>query len=472
MLKKALMIVSGSAFVSALGLVRNLVIARILSPEDYGIASTLAISMSIVEMMSYFGLQLLIVVDKDGDDPHFQRATQGFQVLRAVFSAVVMFLIARPYAAFLGVEHVAWAYEVMALVPLIYGFQHYDIHRLKRHMNFRPAILSQTVPAVAGLVAVWPLASAFGDYRVMLGSILVQALATVAIAHAVSERPYRLSLDLALIRRAMGFGWPLLLNGILLFGVFNGEKLIVGRELGMAVLAVFSMGFTLTLTPTLVLASSVQSLFLPRLSAVQDNPAEFNRIGAITMEASLSVGLLLVLGTALVGGPVVSLLLGEKYSSILAILMPLAILQGIRSAKTGCAVVALARKRSGNAIAGNVARVAALPLAWWIAISTGDVIAIIWVGVLAEIVGLTVALYLVRRRAGLSLRPVLRTMSLTALAYAIAGALATSHPAEAGFVENLHLGHLAIAIACAAALASMGGLRRFLLFRLRGRGAA
>jgi O-antigen/teichoic acid export membrane protein len=140
------------------------------------------------------------------------------------------------------------------------------------------------------------------------------------------------------------------------------------------------------------LASSVQSLFLPRLSAVQDNPAEFNRIGAITMEASLSVGLLLVLGTALVGGPVVSLLLGEKYSSILAILMPLAILQGIRSAKTGCAVVALARKRSGNAIAGNVARVAALPLAWWIAISTGDVIAIIWVGVLAEIVGLTVAL--------------------------------------------------------------------------------
>ena len=38
MLKKAFMLVSGNAFGSALLLVRNLIIARLISPEDYGIA--------------------------------------------------------------------------------------------------------------------------------------------------------------------------------------------------------------------------------------------------------------------------------------------------------------------------------------------------------------------------------------------------------------------------------------------------
>ena len=77
MLKKAFLVVTGNAFGSALLLLRNLIVARLVSPHDYGIASTFAIVMSLVEMLSYVGLNQLMVVDKDGDDPHFQRAMQG-----------------------------------------------------------------------------------------------------------------------------------------------------------------------------------------------------------------------------------------------------------------------------------------------------------------------------------------------------------------------------------------------------------
>ncbi len=66
MLRNAFMLVSGNAFGSALLLVRNLIIARLVSPEDYGIASTFAVAMSIVEMLSYLGLNQMIVVDRDG----------------------------------------------------------------------------------------------------------------------------------------------------------------------------------------------------------------------------------------------------------------------------------------------------------------------------------------------------------------------------------------------------------------------
>ncbi len=469
MLKKALMLVSGNAFGSALLLVRNLLVARLVSPEDYGIASTFAIAMSVVEMLSYFGLNQMIVVDKEGDDPKVQRGLQGFQLLRGVMSGLILYAIARPYARLLGVEEVTWAYELMALLPVINGLQHYDIHRLKRHLVFRPWIVSQSAPPLIALVTLWPLALMYGDYRIMLVSLFIQHGSMVLLSHLTAERSYSLGLDFSLMRRATVFGWPLLLNGILLFGVFNGERLIVGNQLGMAQLAVFSMAITLTLTPTLVLAGACQSLFLPQLSGARDRPDAFRWLGVAATEAGLAIGILLILGMVLVGGPLMHLLLGEKYSAILVLLIPMAVLQALRVSKTGASTVALSRERSGNAAASNLFRVASLPLSWLAVRETGNVLAVISIAMVAEMLGYLLSLRLAARRAGLDLQPLILPSGLSAMACAVALAEAQFSPPRAGFIENLDWSRWAVVVTCLGALASMTALRGYVIKRIRRR---
>lgn len=467
MLKKAFLLVSGNAFGSALLLLRNLVVARLVSPEDYGIASTFAVAMSIVEMLSYLGLNQMIVVDKDGDDPRVQKAMQGFQLFRGVVSSAVLYLVAVPYARFLGVEHVAWAYQVIAVIPLVSGFQHFDMHRLKRHMIFRPWIMTQAIPPLVSVLVLWPLALIYSDYRIMLVSLLVQAASMVVLSHLMAERRYGLAFDFALIRRATAFGWPLLLNGALLFGVFNGERLIVGRELGMGQLAVFSMAITLTLTPTLVLGGATQSLFLPRLSALREDAKQFQWLGVAAVEAGLAIGLLLLMAVVLVGGPVVSLLLGPKYAAILTILVPMAVVQAARVAKTGTSNVALAKERSGNAAAANAVRVLSLPLSWYALIRTGDIMIVMEIAVIAEAIGYIVSLRLVATRAGLALRPLVVPSVLTVAACLAAYVEARLLPPQADLVANLTWSRWAVAGICVLALASMTALRGYLLRRFR-----
>ncbi len=465
MLKKAFLVVSGNAFGSALLLLRNLIIARIVSPHDYGIASTFAISMSIVEMLSYVGLNQLMVVDKDGDDDRFQRAMQGFQVLRGMTSCAILFVIAHPYARFLEIPDLAWAYQIIAFIPLVNGLQHFDQHRLKRHMRFGPSIVTQSVPPLVSVLLLWPIALIYDDYRIMLVSLFVQAGSMVVLSHATAERPYRLSFDLGLIRKATRFGWPLLLNGILLFGVFNGERLIVGRELGMAQLAVFSMAITLTLTPTLVMGGAAQSLFLPKLSAAREDARSFNWLGVAAIEGGLAIGLLLLLGTVLVGGPLVHLLLGAKYEAMLAILMPMAVMQAVRVAKTGASTVALARGRSGNSAVANIFRVLSLPVSWYAVTHTGSVFAVLWIGTAAEALGYAVSLRLAAQRTGLSLRPVILPSVVFALACAAALAEAHLLPPQTGLLANLHWTRWAAAAVIVAGLASLTGLRGYLIRR-------
>lgn len=456
------MLVSGNAFGSALLLIRNLIIARLVSPEDYGIASTFAVAMSIVEMLSYLGLNQMIVVDRDGDDPAVQKAMQGFQLLRGVLSSLILLAIAVPYARFLGVEHVAWAYQVIAFIPLVNGLQHFDMHRLKRHLNFRPWIVTQAIPPLVSVLAIWPLAYLYGDYRIMLVSLFIQAGSMVALSHVMAERRYALSLDFALIRRATVFGWPLLLNGVLLFGVFNGERLIVGRELGMSQLAVFSMSITLTLTPTLVLAGATQSLFLPALSGARDRIESFRWLGTAAVEAGLAIGVGLILGMALLGGPMIHLLLGAKYAGMLDILVPMAVMQAVRVAKSGASTVALAKERSGNAAAANLIRVLSLPLSWYAVTHTGDVLTIIYIAMAAEVAGYLVSLRLAAKRTGLLLGPLVLPSLLSTLAGVAALMDAQYYPPRPGLVDHLVWTRWFVAVFCLAALFSMSALRGYL----------
>lgn len=407
MFKKALLLLSGNASTSLLLLARNLIIVRLISVADYGVAATFAMAMAVVEMASALGLQQQIIQSKNGDDPHFQSALQGFQVFRGVVSGGVMFAFAGPLAQFLGIPEVTWAYQVLALVPVLNAFGHFDIHRLHRQMRFAPMVMSSMVPAFLALALVWPLSIWFGDWRVMLWSIIAQAMFMVIISHLVAERPYRLTWDSKITAGCLQFGWPLLINAVLLFLVFQGDKVIVGRLLGMEALAIFSMGVTLSLTPTLVLATSAQNLLLPNLSRIAHETDQgrdrFDAMARVAIQAALLNGALVILVGSLFGTGLIHLLLGARYETLGALFYAFTMVYGIRVFKTGPATVALSRGFTGNSMIANLPRVAALPLGWLLLRNGGTIEQLLWLGIATETIGFMVALALIMRRPGVSI---------------------------------------------------------------------
>ena len=463
MFKSALLLLSGNIVGSLMLLVRNLVVARLISVEDYGIAATFAISMAIVETITALGLHQLIVQDSKGNDPDMQAGLQGFHLLRGIFSSLTLFLLAGPIASFLGIPEVSWAYQMLAFLPAIYGLIHYDIYRLQRQMNYLPSILSTSIPAFLSVLLIWPLFSLFGDYRVMLFSVLAQGAMGVVTSHLMAERPYRLTLDPAIMKQAFGFGWPLLLNNILLFAVFQGDKLIVGRELGLATLAIFAMGFTLTLTPTLVAAKSTQSFFLPQLSASKADPARFFSLSMTTLQISLVSGLLVVFAAVAVGKPLILFLLGQKYADLIPYLTWLAILQALRVFKGGSSVTALAQGQTSNAMIANLFRAISLGFAWYVAAHGGDILAIIWIAIAGEAIGYPVSLLLVRYRLKLSLKPMVAPILLSVATLGMA-ALQTTQSDVAGSLRTWSV--VGMTLLFLLSLATMHDLRRYIFKRV------
>lgn len=419
MFRPALLLLSGNAATSLLLLARNLAVAWLIPVADYGIAATFAIAVAVIEMASHLGLQQQIVQSRDGDDPRFQATLQGFQLLRGTAAAVILFVSAGAIAGFLGIPEAAWAYQVLAVWPLLNALQHFDIHRLNRQMRFRPVVLTGAMPALVSLLAIWPLALAFGDYRVMLWAIVLEIALKCAVSHALAERPYRLGFDRRIMAGSLRFGWPLLLNGAVLFAVFQGDKLIVGRELGMEALAVFAMGLMLTLTPVMVLSQAAQRLLLPVLSpASRADPAReagFQRMATVALQGHLLGGIALIAATYLVLQPLVALIFGDKYAATAALLPLLAAIQTLRLFKGACSTIALSRGQTANVLIANGVRILSLPLAWWLTQQSGSLMAVLWVALVAEGLSYGIALGLIRGRLSVSLRGLAAPLAFTLL---------------------------------------------------------
>ena len=462
MFRKAALIFTGNAAASLLLLLRSLLIGRMISVADFGIAATFALVMAVVEMLSAMGLQQQIVQARDGDDPYFQSAIQGFHLLRGVMSALLIVMLAGPIAAFMGVPEVAWAYRVLALVPLLNGLTHFDIHRLSRGMDFLPMILAKVLPALGSVLSIFLLVVWFGDYRVMLFAVLVQTVIALATSHLTARRAYRFRLDRVVMLRSLRFGWPLLLNGILLFLVFQGDKIIVGRELGMEDLAILSMGFTLTLAPTLLIAGSVQNLFLPPLSAAQDDPVRFERLAMATIQIVLALGLAMLTGVTLFGGPFVVLVLGERYAALPPLLIWMALMQAIRVFKAASSIIALSRGQTANPMIANLTRAVTLPLAWYAAVQGGDLAVVIWIGIGGEAAGLAISFALIFWRLPLSPRCMVPPAAAAAAVLAVVMLYAALVPSEAAGKLPPPWVWAALAITGAGMVWTMRDLRAYL----------
>lgn len=382
-------LLSGNSAIAALTLLRNIFAARMIGVEQFGIAAALAIVATGIEMATNLGLPQMLVRDARGATPRFQASLHFVQLIRGALAAGMLYLLAPYIAAFFQMEEVAWAFRVLAFMPLANSLLHLDAFRFQRSGRFGPSIVIGLGPALLALMLIWPLFETYGDFRVLLFASFVQCIGTVILSHLIAEQRFKLVVARRHWPDVWTFGGPMALNGLLLLFVFHGEKILVAHLSGPADLAVIAMGFTLTLTPALILGRSLQTYALPKLSQTTDQTA-FEIAANRLMKLCLAVAILAT--SALCAfSPLVTVLLGSDFSALQGLFPLLAILHGLRIARSGPTIAALAKGHSLNAVWGNLPRIAALPLGYLWLSSSGGLTGLIWIALAAEAAGLALS---------------------------------------------------------------------------------
>ena len=353
--------------------------------------------MFVVEMLSDLAVNKIVVQDAQGDRAEFMCSGHAFQILRGVISALAVFLLAGPISIFFEIPQTQWAFEILAVVPLLRGFVHLDLSRFQRSFRFTPVAVAEAAPQLVTLIMAWPLALITDDYSAVVWLILIQNIVYLSLSHFFAERSFSLSWNSDIVKRIFQFGWPLLLNGLLMFIILQGDKVLVGKFFSMLELGWYSAAFALALVPAMLVMKVAYTLLLPLMSRVKNDQELFTRNSETVFQLGLFLSVLYTAFFSLFGGFLITLLFGDAFSSGAYLMSWLGFMQGIRIAKSGPYSSAIALGNTKIPLASNLARGLCFVLAI-LALSHGaSILQLVLIAVAGEILAYLLGLMLLSR---------------------------------------------------------------------------
>lgn len=288
------------------------IVARLLTPADYGLVAMGGVLIGLVQFVSELGLSSAIVRDRSLDEDQIAHLG-GLSVLLGVAFFALCAAIAEPVAQF---------YRQPALVPIVIalsstfllrGFQVLPRALMMRELSFRRlAAIDVMEGAVLGGATLVAALLGAGYWSLVIGN-LAAALAS-AVAFRVS-RGHRLRFfgPIARVRGALALGWHIVVTRIAWYVYTSADTVVIGRVLGSSVLGAYSFGATLATIPVDRVASVLNRVAYATFAEVQTDVAAMRRYFVSFAEAIAFLTMPAAIGLALVADLFVPVALGPQW---------------------------------------------------------------------------------------------------------------------------------------------------------------
>jgi O-antigen/teichoic acid export membrane protein len=246
---------------------RTIILSRMLSPRDLGIAIALTVLLSTAELISDFGLDRYLISRDPAEDTRALAAAHGLQLARGLVLAVIIWFSAPVIAELFAEPGLGANFRWCAVILLIRDLAHLEIRQIQRDFRYRPEAAAILLARTAALLVVYPAAREFGDFRAMIASLLVDAVVYTVASHIAAKYRYSVvTADRRIWREAIAYSLPLTLNGIGLAATSQLDRALVSHWFGVATLALYALVLNLAVVPASIIHSVLNLLSVSLLA--------------------------------------------------------------------------------------------------------------------------------------------------------------------------------------------------------------
>lgn len=301
----------GAQFIT---LIVSIVLARILTPGDFGTVSLVMVFTTIMQVFVDSGLGTALIQKKDADDLDFSSVFYfNFVVCLILYAGM---FIAAPYIArYYSDSSLTAIIRVISLTIVISGVKGIQQSYVSRNMLFKRFFFSTLGGTIFS--AIFGIGMAYAGCGVW--SIVVQQLSntvidTLILWITVKWRPKRM-FSWERLKGLLSYGWKLLVSSLLDTFYNNLRNLIIGKIYTSADLAYYNQGDKFPKVIVMNINASIDSVLLPSMSGHQDNAERVKSMTRRAIKTSTYIMAPLMMGLLFCAEPIVKLLLTEKWLS-------------------------------------------------------------------------------------------------------------------------------------------------------------
>ena len=292
--------------------VLSIVLARLVSPDDYGVIALILVFIQIATVFIQSGFNTALIQKKDSDDTDFSSIFY-LSLFVALLCYVVLFFAAPFIANFYKQEILTPVIRVISFTLFFGAVNSVQNAYVSKTMQFKRFFYSSMGAVLgSGIVGVILAYKGFGVWALVAQQLVRDILTCLILWFTVKWRP-KFLFSFERVKILFSFGWKLLCSGLLDSIFRNAYSLIVGKVYDSQTLGYFNRGHQFPQVIATNLDGSIQSVMLPTLSANNDNVQEVKRITRRSISTSAFVLMPCMFGLAAVAEPLVKVLLTDKW---------------------------------------------------------------------------------------------------------------------------------------------------------------
>ncbi|MCM1226966.1 MAG: lipopolysaccharide biosynthesis protein [Clostridium sp.] len=290
----------------------SIVLARLLEPSVYGLIALVTVFTTLMQVFVDSGMGNALIQKKNADDLDFSSVFY-FNIVICALLYIIMFISAPFIAGFYDMPDLTPVIRVLSLILIISGVKNVQQAYVSKHMMFKKfffSTLGGTIgAAVVGIVMAY---LGFGVWA-LAAQMLFNALTdTIILWLTVKWRPKKM-FSFKRLKGLFSYGWKLLISA-LIDTVYNDlRQIIIGKIYNESDLAQYNQGKKF---PNLIVTNintSIDSVLLPTMTKVQDDPAVVKNMTRRSIKTSTYIMMPFMVGLAVCAEPIVSLILTDKW---------------------------------------------------------------------------------------------------------------------------------------------------------------
>lgn len=309
-----------TAYVYTVRLVTLIVLARLLSPSDFGVAASASLVMGLGSLLSSLGVGQALLQRSAIEERHLHTAFWISIGLALVF-CMITFIGAPVFATMIGVPEVVFPLRVLSLSFVIVSCSTVARAVLLRQMQFGVVARWQAMSYTLGYLLVGVLMGKAGyGYWALIAAYVTEATVVSAGLLWAARHRVRWAFDLVALKELISFGGLQTLGAVLGYIASQVDKLMVARWLGPSSLGYYTRAGYLTTLFSSMVDSTVGRVGFAAGARIQNDERSF-REAALNSTGLLMLLLVPVLGLCIVlSREIVDFLLGKGWQPVVPLL--------------------------------------------------------------------------------------------------------------------------------------------------------
>lgn len=293
-----------------IGFVVGVVLARLLSPTEFGLLGMITVITRFANLFTDMGFGAALIQKKEINDRELS-SVFWLNMAGGILLTLIFIALSPVIASFYNEPILQILTIVLSFNFVIQSAVIVQKTQLTRSIDFK----SLSIVEVASIFLSGAVGIAFAYYDYGVWSLVIHAISgsvfiTVLIWYLSDWRPSAV-FDIGAIKRLLGFSLNLLGDKTINYWARNLDNLLIGKYLGSDPLGVYSKSYSIMLLPLQNVSNVISRVMFPALSKIQDDKERVKRIFLRMTRVIALVTFPMMLGLVVVVEPFVITVFGK-----------------------------------------------------------------------------------------------------------------------------------------------------------------